>query len=88
MRMRASHLHRGHWYKRVCEIGVTYVDVMVRNPAHRSRVWTGAFLVETSAIDSLMPRRSLEAIGLKLTGRQTYATADGREVEIDVTVGE
>jgi len=69
-------------------MGVTCVDVTVRNPAHRSRAWTGAFLVDTGAIDSLVPRRSLEAIGLSPAGRRTYVTADGREVEIDVTVGE
>ncbi len=69
-------------------MGVTCVDVTVRNPAHRSRAWTGAFLVDTGAIDSLVPRRSLEAIGLSPAGRRTYVTADGREVEMDVTVGE
>ena len=69
-------------------MGVTWVDVTVRNPAHRTREWTGAFLVDTGAIDSLAPRQSLEAIGLRPTGRRMYATADGREVEIDVTVGE
>ena len=69
-------------------MGVTYVDVTVRNPAQRTRMWTEAFLVDTGAIDSLAPRRSLEAIRLKPTGRRKYATADGREVELDVTVGE
>ena len=69
-------------------MGVTYVDVTVRNPAHRTRVWTGEFLVDTGAIDSLVPRRSLEAIGLKPRGRRRYKTADGREVEMDITVGE
>ena len=69
-------------------MGMTYVDVRVRNPAHRVREWTGAFLVDTGAIDSLVPRRSLEAIGLRPTGRRMCATADGRKVEMDVTVGE
>ena len=69
-------------------MGVTYVDVTVRNPADRTREWTGAFLVDTGAIDSLAPRRSLEAIGLRPTGRRRYAAADGREVEMDVAVGE
>ena len=67
-------------------MGVTYVDVTVRNPAQRARSWTGSFLV--GAIDSLAPRRNLEAIGLKPTGRRVYATADGREVEMDVALGE
>ncbi len=69
-------------------MGVTHVDVTVRNPADRTREWTGAFLVDTGAIDSLAPRRSLEAIGLRPTGRRRYAAADGREVEMDAAVGE
>ena len=69
-------------------MGVTHVDVTIRNPAQRKREWTGAFLVDTGAIDSLAPQRSLEAIGLKPTARRKYATAEGREVEMDVTVGE
>ena len=44
--------------------------------------------MDTGAIDSLAPRSSLEAIGLKPTGRRTYATADGRQVEMDVALGE
>ena len=30
----------------------------------------------------------MEAIGILPTGRRTHATADGREVEMDVAVGE
>ena len=44
--------------------------------------------MDTGAIDSLASRRTLEAIGLKPTGRRVYVTADGREVEMDVAVGE
>lgn len=51
-------------------MGVTYVDVTVRSSAHQSRAWTGAFLADTGAIDSLVLRRSLGAIGLKPTGRR------------------
>ena len=69
-------------------VGITPVDVTVRNPAQRGRSWTSAFLVDTGAVDSLAPRRHLEAIGMRPTGRRLYATADGREVAMDVTVGE
>lgn len=69
-------------------MGITHVDVTVRNPAQRARSWTGSFLVDTGAIDSLAPRRNLEAIGLVPTGRRVYATADGREVEMDIALGE
>ena len=44
--------------------------------------------MDTGAVDSLVPRRYLEDIGLQPTGRRLYVTADGREVAMDVTVGE
>ena len=69
-------------------MGITHVDVTVRNPAQRGRAWTGAFLVDTGAVDSLVPRRHLTELGLQPTGRRLYVTADGREVAMDVTVGE
>ena len=69
-------------------MGITHVDVTVRNPAQRGRAWTGAFLVDTGAVDSLVPRRHLAELGLQPTGRRLYVTADGREVVMDVTVGE
>ena len=69
-------------------MSVTHVHVTVRNPAQRTRAWTGPFLVDTGAIDSLVPRRNLTAIGLAPTGQRVYVTADGREVTMDITVGE
>lgn len=48
-------------------MGMPYVEVTVRNPAQRARAWTGAFLVDTGAIDSLAPRRTLEAIELDIS---------------------
>ena len=69
-------------------MGIAQVDATVRNPAHRAKAWTGSFLVDTGAVDSLVPRPHLEAIGLRPTGQRVYVTADGREVALDVTVGE
>ena len=34
-------------------MGVTHVDVTMRNPADRTCGWTGAFLVDTGSIGSL-----------------------------------
>ena len=42
-------------------MGGIYVDVTVRNPADLQRSWTSAFLVDTGAFDSLVPRAHLEA---------------------------
>ncbi len=61
------------------------VAVTIRNPAEPDRRWVSLFLVDTGAIDSLVPRAQLEAIGLKPKGQRVYETADGREVTMDVT---
>ncbi|MCY3895417.1 MAG: clan AA aspartic protease [Chloroflexi bacterium] len=69
-------------------MGVTYVTAVVRNPAEPERSWEGLFLVDTGAIDSLVPRTCLEAIGLGPKGQRIYALADGREVRMDITTGD
>ncbi len=69
-------------------MGLTHVQVTVRNPADAERSWAGAFLVDTGAIDSLVPRERLEQIGLKPKGRRVYGLADGREAAMDITVAE
>lgn len=57
-------------------MGVTCVDVTVRNPTRQVRAWTGAFLVDTRTTDSLAPRRTLGAIGRKPDGRRLYVLRD------------
>ena len=69
-------------------MGLTHVQVTIRNPADAERSWAGAFLVDTGAIDSLVPRPQLESIGLRPKGQRTYGLADGREVKMDITVAE
>ena len=69
-------------------MGIVHIDVTIRNPAEPGREWSAPFLVDTSAIDSLAQRERLEAIGLAPKGRRLYDTADGREIELDVTTGD
>ena len=69
-------------------MGATYVDVTIRNPADPERNWTGKFLVDTGAFDSLVPGAELEAIGLRPRGRREYVLADGRPVVMDITIAE
>lgn len=69
-------------------MGVTHVKVTIRNPADPSRSWEGPFLVDTGAIDSLVPRSHLEAIGLVPKAQRVYEMADGREVTMDVTIAQ
>lgn len=69
-------------------MGATYVDVTIRNPADPERSWTGSFLVDTGAFDSLVPRARLEALGLTPRGRREYVLADGKPIAMDVTIAE
>ena len=68
-------------------MGATHVTVTIRNPADPERHWTGRFLVDTGAFDSLVPRPHLEAIGLDPLATEQYVLADGSPVEMSTTVG-
>ena len=69
-------------------MGATYVDVTIRNPAEPQRSWTGKYLVDTGAFDTLVPRVRLEAIGLEPRGRREYALAYDRSIALDITAAE
>ena len=69
-------------------MGATCVDVTIRNPADPERTWTGEFLVDTGAFDSLVPRVRLDAIGLTPRGSREYVLADGKSVAMDITIAE
>lgn len=65
-------------------MGTTYVDVTVRNPADLGKSWTGSFLVDTGAYDSMAPRSHLEGIGLEPISSRDYELADGTIVAYDI----
>ena len=67
-------------------MGMTHVTV--RNPAEPDRLWEGLFLVDTGAVDCLVPRKHLKAIGLAPKGKRTYELADGSEIKMDITTAD
>ncbi len=69
-------------------MGTTHVTVTVRNPAAPEQTWDGLFLVDTGAVDSLVPGKHLREIGLTAKAKRTYELADGSEVKLDITIGE
>lgn len=69
-------------------MGVTQVTVTVRNPAAPDKTWEGLFLVDTGAVDSLVPRKHLREIGLAPKAQRIYELADGSEVKMDITTGD
>ena len=67
-------------------MGAVHVTVNVSNPGDHDREWSGLFLVDTGATDSLVPRRHLDEIGVAPDGQRNYVLADGSEVRLDVAV--
>ena len=67
-------------------MGIMRVNATIRNPADPSRAWEGTFLVDTGAIDCVVPRQPLEAIGLEPIDSRVYSLADGSEIQMDVTM--
>lgn len=67
-------------------VGATFITVSIRNPAELDRVWEGEFLIDTGAVDSLVPRQHLESIGIVPEGQRVYGLADGNEIKLDVAV--
>ena len=68
-------------------MGIMHATATIRNPADPRQEWEGTFLVDTGAVDSLVPKQYLEAIGLEPTDSRVYSLADGNEVRMDVTGG-
>lgn len=69
-------------------VGITQVTAAVRNPARPDRHWGALFLVDTGAVDCMIPGKHLRALGLKRRGTRLYELVDGSEVPLDVTVAE
>ena len=65
-------------------MGATHVTVTVRNPAEPDRAWEGEFLVDTGAHNSLVPRKHLEAIGIRPLATKQYELADGTRATFDI----
>lgn len=56
-------------------------SVTLRNPGERDRHTTLDLLVDTSALFSVVPAGTLEALGIPVDGRRRFKTADGRFIE-------
>jgi clan AA aspartic protease len=65
-------------------MGVTHVTVAVCNPADRSRRWEGLFLVDTGAIDCLVPGNRLREIGIEPETERSYESAGGSKMTFPV----
>ena len=65
-------------------MGAIRVMVRVSNPSDPERFWEGPFLIDTGAIDSLMPRSVLESIGVPPMDHTSYEMANGTRMDVYV----
>ena len=66
-------------------MGLTHITTKITNPANHHQSWEGPLLVDTGAIDCLVPASKLYSIGLKPEGQRNYELADGTQLSLDVT---
>ena len=69
-------------------MGITQVTATVLNPMDSGRKWEGLFIVDTGAIDCVVPKQHLESIGLAVKGQREYTLADGSEILMQFTTGD
>ena len=69
-------------------MGITRVPASVLNPSDSKKKWEGEFIVDTGAVDCLVPRQHLEAIGLFEKGKREYVLADGKPLIMPFTTGD
>jgi len=68
-------------------MGITQVTVAVSNPANKEKRWESLFLVDTGAVDCLVPRSALLGLGIEPESQRTYELADGSEIKMDIAGG-
>ena len=69
---------------RVDAMGEIYITVAIRNPAQPERLWEGEFVVDTGAVDTLVPKQYLESIGIFPEGQRAYGLAGGQGIVMDI----
>ena len=64
-------------------MGLTHVSVTIKNPK-TGDYFQSRFLVDTGAMDSLVPASELTKIGIEPVAKRTYKLADATLLEFDV----
>jgi predicted aspartyl protease len=61
-------------------MALTHISVRIANPARPKRLAQVKFLVDSGAIYSVVPARTLDRLGVKPHSRRTFVLADSSEV--------
>ena len=68
------------WLWEDARLALTHLGVRIANPTRPRRFVRVKFLVDSGAVYSVVPRRTLEKLGVKPHSRRTFILADGSEV--------
>lgn len=61
-------------------MGLTHIRARIANPARPSKTAQLSFLVDSGAIYSVVPTRTLQRLGIRPHTARTFTLADGSEV--------
>jgi predicted aspartyl protease len=62
-------------------MGITYLNIVVRNPQNLKKTFERRFLVDSGAIYSVMPEIELRKLKIKPESTQKFILANGEEIE-------
>jgi predicted aspartyl protease len=61
-------------------MGLTVLELQVGNPANPEVTQPVEFLIDSGAVYSVVPSRTLEALGIKPLAQETFRLADGSKI--------
>lgn len=65
-------------------MGFVHVDAEITNVTEDGGCFSRSFLVDTGAMNTVVPANELEKIGVARKGKETYILADGSDALFDV----
>jgi predicted aspartyl protease len=65
-------------------VAITFLKVKVWNPAKPRKTKTFRFLVDSGAVDSVLPASDLKTMGLKATSTREFMLANGESIRLRV----
>ena len=63
------------------EMGITSVNLKIRNPQNPSKAFEGDFLVDSGASHTVVPERILLKLGIKPEDEEKFSLADGKIIK-------
>jgi clan AA aspartic protease len=65
-------------------MGLTHVRARIANPSRPNRTASVRFLVDSGAVYSVVPTRTLQRLGIRPHSSRTFMLADGTEITREV----